>query len=42
VLGAVRIVAEARWLLHLSAVLTVLAARLTLKGFFLLVELPLE
>ena len=42
VLGAVSIVAEARWLVQLSAVLTVLAALLTLNGFFLLVELPLE
>jgi hypothetical protein len=37
-----RIVAEARWLVQPSAVLTVLAALLTLNGFFLLVELPLE
>jgi hypothetical protein len=42
VLGAVSIVAEARWLVKLSAVLTVLAALLTLNGFFLLVELPVE
>jgi Domain of unknown function (DUF4337) len=42
VLGAVSIVAEARWLVRLSAALTVLAALLTLNGFFLLVELPLE
>jgi hypothetical protein len=42
VLGAVSIVAEARWLAGLSAMLTVLAALLTLNGFFLLVELPLE
>ena len=42
VLGAVSIVAEARWLVQLSAALTVLAALLTLNGFFLLVELPLE
>jgi hypothetical protein len=42
VLGAVSIVADARWLVQLSAVLTVLAVLLTLNGFFLLVELPLE
>jgi hypothetical protein len=42
VLGAVSIVAEARWLVRLSAVFTVLAALLTLNGFFLFVELPLE
>jgi hypothetical protein len=42
VLGAVSIVAEARWLVHLSAVFTVLASLLTLNGFFLFVELPLE
>ena len=42
VLGAVSIVAEARWLVQLSAALTVLAALLTVNGFFLLVELPLE
>jgi hypothetical protein len=42
VLGAVSIVAEARWLVGLSAVFTVLAVLLTVNGFFLLVELPLE
>jgi hypothetical protein len=42
VLGAVSIVADARWLVRLSAVLTVLAVLLTLNGFFLFVELPLE
>jgi len=42
VLGAVSIVADARWLVGLSAVLTVLASLLTLNGFFLVVELPLE
>jgi hypothetical protein len=42
VLGAVSIVADARWLVGLSALLTVLASLLTLNGFFLLVELPLE
>ena len=42
VLGAVSIVAEARWLVYLSGVFTVLAVLLTLNGFFLLVELPLE
>ena len=42
VLGAVSIVAEARWLVQLSAVLTVLAVFLTLNGFFLVVELPFE
>jgi hypothetical protein len=42
VLGAVSIVAEARWLVQLSAVLSVLAALLTLNGFFLFVELPFE
>jgi hypothetical protein len=42
VLGAVSIVAEARWLVQLSAVLSVLAVLLTLNGFFLFVELPLE
>jgi hypothetical protein len=41
-LGAVSIVAEARWLVGLSAALTLLAALLTLNGSFLLVELPLE
>jgi Domain of unknown function (DUF4337) len=42
VLGAVSIVAEAQWLVRLSAVLTALATLLTLNGFFLLVALPLE
>jgi len=41
VLGAVSIVAEARWLVKLSGVLTVMAALLTVNGFFLLVELPI-
>jgi hypothetical protein len=41
VLGAVSIVAEARWLVMLSSVLTVLAVLLTLNGFLLLVELPI-
>jgi hypothetical protein len=42
VLGAVSIVADARWLVQLSAALTVLAALLALNGFFLVVEPPLE
>jgi hypothetical protein len=42
VLGAVSIVAEARWLVGLSAALTVLAVLLTVNGFFLVVALPLE
>ena len=42
VLGAVSIVAEARWLVRLSAGFTVLAVLLTVNGFLLLVELPLE
>jgi hypothetical protein len=42
VLGAVSIVAEARWLVTLSGGLTVLAVLLTVNGFFLLVELPIE
>jgi Domain of unknown function (DUF4337) len=42
VLGAVSIVAEARWLVKLSGILTVLAVLLTVNGFFLLVELPIE
>jgi hypothetical protein len=42
VLGAVSIVADARWLVGLSAVLTVVASLLILNGFFLVVELPLE
>jgi hypothetical protein len=42
VLGAVSIVADARWLVGLSSVLTALAVLLTLNGLFLLVELPLE
>jgi hypothetical protein len=42
VLGTVSIVAEARWLVGLSGVLTALAVLLTLNGFFLVVELPLE
>jgi len=42
VLGAVSIVAEARWLVRLSAAFSVLAVLLTVNGFFLLVELPLE
>jgi Domain of unknown function (DUF4337) len=41
VLGAVSIVAEARWLVQLSGVLTVMAALLTVNGFFLFVELPI-
>ena len=42
VLGTVSIVAEARWLVGLSGVLSVVAVLLTLNGFFLVVELPLE
>jgi hypothetical protein len=42
VLGAISVVAEARWLVQLTAVFALLAALLTLNGFFLLVELPLE
>jgi Domain of unknown function (DUF4337) len=42
VLGAVSIVAEAPWLVKLSGVLTVLAVLLTVNGFLLLVELPIE
>ncbi len=42
VLGTVSIVADARWLVGLSGVLTALAVLLTLNGFFLVVELPLE
>ena len=42
VLGAVSIVAEARWMVGLSGVLSALAVLLTLNGFFLLVELPLD
>jgi hypothetical protein len=42
VAGAVGIVAETRWLMRLSAALIVLAALLTVSGFFLLVGLPLE
>ncbi len=41
VLGAVSIVAEARWLVKLSGAVTVLAVLLTVNGFFLLVELPI-
>jgi hypothetical protein len=41
VLGTVSIIAEARWLVRLSAALTVLAALLTVNGFFFVVELPL-
>ena len=40
VLGAVSIVAEARWLVLLSGVLTVLAVVLTLNGYFPFFELP--
>jgi Domain of unknown function (DUF4337) len=42
VLGAVSIVAEAPWLVKLSSALTVLGVLLTINGFFLLVELPME
>jgi Domain of unknown function (DUF4337) len=41
VLGAVSIVAEARWLVKLSGAVTALAILLTVNGFFLLVELPI-
>ena len=41
VLGAVSIVAEAPWLVKLSAAVSVLAMLLTVNGFLLLVELPL-
>jgi Domain of unknown function (DUF4337) len=42
VLGAVSIVAEARWLVKLSGILAALAVLLTINGIFLLVELPVE
>jgi hypothetical protein len=42
VLGAVSIVAEARWLVTLSGALAVLAVLLTVNGFFLFVELSIE
>jgi hypothetical protein len=41
VLGTVSMVAEARWLVRLSGVLTALAVLLILNGFFLLVGLLL-